>query len=227
MVADDIQAMPTSRHHRRPVAAPARGRTTSRQLGGGVTAAVLASAAIVLVAALWGGFAYRSRWRDWFGLFEGAIGGRSAASRERSAGGGLPGVKNLGNGRYDFGEFTIRSFDPVTKTTLRSQFRLEARSAMPDDSEFERFMQGRCWMLREQVLVALRGSNLEELTEPEQGLVERKVVSRVNRSFGQRVLDSVDLKDFELTESVEKSSFVPLRADDEEEVDAALTLQGS
>lgn len=182
-------------------------------------------AATALIAALWGGLTYRNQWREWFGVFAGAIGGRSGAGRDGSAGGALPGVKNLGRGCYDFGEFTIRSFDPVTKTTLRSQFRLEAKTAMADDAEFERFMQGRCQTLREQVLVALRTSNLDELTEPEQGLVERKVVARVNRSLGQRVLESVDLKDFELTESVEKSSFVPLRVGDEVESDAAFTLQ--
>ena len=57
-------------------------------------------------------------------------------------------------------------------------------------------------------MVSVRNSDLEELTDPKLYLLKRRIVARVNLALGERFLKSVDVKDFNLLESLDRSDFV-------------------
>ncbi len=114
----------------------------------------------------------------------------------------------LGEGRAELGDFSIRVFNPVTHTTLRTDFRLEGKTSCRNKNSFDQFMKNNQRFFREQVAVTMRDCKSEELTDPNFSLLGKKLVSRVNRALGKKFLKSVAFNDFTLHEAVGASCFV-------------------
>jgi len=148
-------------------------------------------------------------WRDWLAKMKlsgsnntGTV-GRKACRKAKAAK-----LAYFDDGRAELGQFSIRMFDPLTRTTLRTDFRLEGRTVCPDKQAFDHFMQSNHRLFREQVMVTLRNCQPEELADPDLRLLGRKLVARVNRALDRQFLKSVEFKDFALFESVENAAFV-------------------
>jgi len=118
----------------------------------------------------------------------------------------------LGEGRAQLGDFSVKLYDPVTRTLLRVDFRLKGVTACQDEAEFANFLRSRFQFLREQVMIALRSSDMVDLTDPQLTIVKRRIVARVNRAFGQPFLKSVELENFGVYESVDHSPYVRWQA---------------
>lgn len=114
----------------------------------------------------------------------------------------------LGKGQARLGLFSVKIFDPLTHTMLRTDFGLEAVIACEDQAEFERFLRSSQQFLREQVMVAMRTSDAVDFADRSLQLVKRRIVARVNRALGRPFLKSVELKNFTVYESVENSPYV-------------------
>jgi hypothetical protein len=171
-------------------------------------ACALLAPGLFLAVLGWTGYQHRRTWLDWLENLQpadAAPAGRDGRFGRQAT--GLPGVDYLGDGRVSLGDFSIRTFDPLTKRTLRSEFRLEAQTPLTDEAAFLQAMQGNLRLMREQVMVAVRTSSLDELTDPTLTVLEKKIVSRINRVLGRRLLDSARIRDFDLSESVEQSSY--------------------
>lgn len=114
----------------------------------------------------------------------------------------------LGDGRAALGKYSVKTFDPLSRTTLRTDFRLEGRTACEDEDAFAEFMKSNHRFFREQVTATVRNCDLGDMTDPNLQLLERKLVATVNRALGRRFLESVEIKDFQLFEQFGDSGFV-------------------
>ena len=167
---------------------------------------------VLLWAALLGTWIACNRstgWQQWLAnlKFPGAESKGSHSQTGRRADG--PGeLAYFGDGKAELGEFSVKIFDPVTGTALRTDFRLEGQTVYADEGAFEQFMKNNNRFFREQVMVTVRNCELRDLVDPDLKLLEKKLVSRVNRALGRRILKSTRIKDFDLLESTDNSSFV-------------------
>ncbi len=189
-----------------------------------IVSMTLVSIILVLVFGTWSGCATQNSWENWLANFRFRGMGSSKASTKLSDSrqavlrdtGPLPAY--LGDGRAELGDYSVCVFDPITQSTLRTDFRLEGATTLGDEASFRQFMQCNGRFFREQVAVVLRMHNLDELAKPDLDLLSRKIVARVNRSVGEKVLDSAKIKDFSLHESIDRSSFIPFESGEGERV---------
>lgn len=187
-----------------------------------IVSVTLVSIALVLLFGTWSGCTKQNSWENWLAnfRFRGMGGSKSSMGLGDSRRamlrdmGPLPAY--LGNGRAELGEYSVCVFDPITQSTLRTDFRLEGATKLGDEASFQQFMQCNGRFFREQVAVVLRTHNLDELAKPDLDLLSRKIVARVNRSLGQKVLESAKIKDFALHESIDRSSFIPFESGEDE-----------
>ena len=180
-----------------------------------VASTVLISAFLLLIVGTWSGCDTSSSWENWLAnfRFRGASSGRSSSGgsgKQRAmAGDKMPALNYLGNGRAELGDYSICVFDPITQSTLRTDFKLEGATKLGDEATFQQFMERKGRFFREQVAVVFRTHNLDDLATPDLDLLGRKIVARVNRSLGEKVLESAKIKNFCLSESIDRSGFVP------------------
>jgi len=166
----------------------------------------------------WGGHLGEGGWAaSLFNLASGKTFGGRSKSKSPDGTSALKNVAYRGDGQADLGEYSIKVFDPVTRVTLWSSFRVEGVTACDDQSSFEGFLNSDYRCFREQVMVAIRNSGLRHLSGPELRLLEKKLVARVNRSLGKHFLKSVDIKGLVLSESTGNSGFVHIDSDEDAE----------
>ncbi len=179
-----------------------------------VVSAAMVLALLLFVFSTCTGWTSQRSWENWLDNFRFAgAGSRSAraklgAQRKRELRDMEPLPAYLGDGKAELGEYSVRVFDPITQSELRTDFRLEGMTSHGDEASFNQFMRCNRRFFREQVAVVLRTHNLDELADPDLNLLGRKIVARVNRSLGKRLLQSAEVKDFALYESMDRSGFV-------------------
>jgi flagellar FliL protein len=100
----------------------------------------------------------------------------------------------------DLGEFTVTSYQPVSGTTLRIDFHLFGTVAAKDAGDFNLAMQENLHRIRDQVIVILRSSELEDVTDAGLGLIKRKISEKTNQSLGKPYLQAVVFSDFSFIE---------------------------
>lgn len=156
----------------------------------------------VVLLGIWFVLGRSASWRGWLANVEFS----RSASAHSGAAKGTPSF--LGHGKADLGSYSVRIFDPAGRTTLRTDFRLQGRTVCKDQASFDEFIGRHHRFFREQVMVTLRNCDLEDLADPRFRLLEKKLVSRVNRALGRRFLRSAEIEDFSLYEAVGQSGFV-------------------
>jgi len=157
-----------------------------------------------------GAYITRHTWGEWIRrLAMGGFGGTGGVSTLGAIAPREPTVVYYRPGQLSLGDFSISMYDPVTRSTLRADFRLEAHAQCENRQAFEAFVLMHHRLVRDQVMAAVRNASLEELTDPEHRLLKRRILSQVNRTLGQPFLKAVDLKNFSLWESVDQMSFLP------------------
>lgn len=100
----------------------------------------------------------------------------------------------------DLGEFAVTSFQPLSGTTIRIDFHLFATVAADDNEDFNAAMQESRHRIRDQVIVILRSSDLEDLTDAGLGLIKRKILEKTNRTLGRPFLKTTIFSDFSFIE---------------------------
>ncbi len=206
--------------HPRPTAVLLPARWCRRQwshIGFKLFSVGLASVVLLLVFRAWSETASHNVWNRWMANFQlsgftrsnpnAQFGYRRNKEKYRDT---EPLPAYLGDGRAELGDYSIRVFDPITRATLRTDFHLSGLTSLSDESTFRDFMVCNRRFFREQVAVVLRTHNFDDLAAPDLDLLGRKIVARVNRSLGERVLKSAKLKEFSLYEATDCSGFVLL-----------------
>lgn len=123
----------------------------------------------------------------------------------------IPKLKYLGEGRAELGAFSIKVFDPAARVGVWSEFKLEGQTCFPNDPSFQQFMRCNNRFIREQVMVTVRGCDAEDLDGHDLRILEKKIAARVNRTLGCEFLESVEIKNYAASESVNNSSYVPYK----------------
>ena len=100
----------------------------------------------------------------------------------------------------DLGSFEVTSYQPSSEATLRIDFQLWGIVTEDHLSEFTRVFQHRKNRLREQVQIVVRSSDPNDLRDSGLGLVKRRLLSRVNRSLGKRLLQDIVVPHFSIVE---------------------------
>lgn len=63
-----------------------------------------------------------------------------------------------GDGKAELGDFSVKIFDPLTRSSLRSDFHLEGNTVFDDPDDFREFMQSNHRLFREQIMVAVHSA---------------------------------------------------------------------
>jgi len=100
----------------------------------------------------------------------------------------------------DLGEFAVTSYQPIAGTSLRIDFHLFGTVAAKDQEEFEAAIEGNLHRIRDQIIVIVRSSELEDVTDAGLGLIKRKILEKTNRSLGKPFLQAVVFSDFSFIE---------------------------
>lgn len=106
----------------------------------------------------------------------------------------------LGGGYAALGEFSIGRYDSITNTTLTVEFLLKGMTPCEDKASFITFMRANEGAFRDRVTETMQECRIGDYADAVG--MGKKVVARVNRAFSQRFLESAELVDFAVYESV-------------------------
>lgn len=169
---------------------------------------LLLSVSALLLGSLvaWKVYGNERGWREWSmsmrsGMF-GMHGNRSGGKSNEDLGEELAGksIRYRGGGQADLGEFSIGRYNAITNTTLTVSFLLRGMTPYESEASFHEFMQENERAFRDRVTEAVRDCREQDYTDTNS--MSKKVVARVNRAFNGRLLQSAELADFEVFESV-------------------------
>ena len=167
----------------------------------------------LVASVLTGAYMTRHTWGEWIRrLAMGGFGSKGGVASLGAIAPREPTVVYYRPGQLSLGDFSISMYDPVTRITLRADFRLEAQAQCENRQAFEAFVLMYHRLVRDQVMTAVRNAPIEELADPEHRLLKRRILSQVNRTLGQPFLKAVELKNFSLWESVDQMSFLPYQS---------------
>lgn len=100
----------------------------------------------------------------------------------------------------DLEEFSVTVAQPITSTALRIDFHLWGTVADDDYDEFNLLMEGKLHRFRNEVITTVRSADITDLTDPQLGLIKRKILERTNRTLGKPLLRAVIFSDFSFIE---------------------------
>jgi hypothetical protein len=169
---------------------------------------VLISVIVLFLGSLvaWKVYTDKSGWREWTmsmrsGMF-GMHGNRSSDGSSEDAGDELEGksIRYHEGGYADLGDFSVGRYNSITNTTLTVNFQLKGMTPCQTKASFNEFMHENERAFRDRVTEAVRDCRERDYTDTSS--MSKKVVARVNRAFSGRFLESAELVDFEVIESV-------------------------
>lgn len=149
-------------------------------------------------------------WREWsMGVRSGLLGMHGNKSSDEASDGDGEGngdelagksIRYLGGGYAELGEFSVRRYDSITNTTFTVNFHLKAMTPHEDEASFHQFMGENERAFRDRVSEAVRDCRPSDYADTR--TMSKKISTRVNRAFGRRCLESAELADFEVFESI-------------------------
>lgn len=169
---------------------------------------LLVSASALLLGTLvaWKVYSSEDSWKEWsMGMRSGMLGMHGASSDEETngeIGDELAGksIRYRGSGYADLGKFSIGRYDAITNTTFTVNFELKGMTPCKDEESFNEFMHENERAFRDRVTEAVRDCGARDYADSKS--IGRKVVARVNRAFSGRFLESAELTDFDVFESI-------------------------
>lgn len=101
---------------------------------------------------------------------------------------------------FDLGEFSVSAYQPLSNTTLRIDFHLYGTVEASELAQVTQELEKHRNRIREDVIVTVRGSNIEDLTDAGLGLIKRRILDKTNRRLGKPYFKSVIFSDFSFLE---------------------------
>ena len=130
-----------------------------------------------------------------------------AMAMARVADGDSPIDSDLGDGEdaepvteVDLGNYTVTSYQPSSNVTLRIDFRLFGTVLDKDLSRFHNRFDSTENRLRDQVIITVRNSKVNDLTDASLGLLKRQIVETINKTLGGPLVQEVGFGDFSFLE---------------------------
>lgn len=171
--------------------------------------------ALPLIAAGLAGPAIRGG-SSWQGILQGMRqADRNPKNGNGAEGSGSEGSKPVVGGRTDFGQLSVKLFNPITRCSLRADFDLKGVAILEGGPKLEKIVKNKFRFIREQATVAIRNSSVAELTDPKLKRLQRRILIRINRSLDRPLLKSVDLDQFSLCEITPELNLMDENSDEE------------
>lgn len=98
------------------------------------------------------------------------------------------------------GSYHVVTFNTETGTSLNIDFELYGTVLATEQQEFTHLFEANEVRIREQVLVTVRGSEVADLSDPDLGLLKRKILEKVNRTLGRPLLNEAIFSKFSFIE---------------------------
>jgi flagellar FliL protein len=100
----------------------------------------------------------------------------------------------------DLGRFTITNHRLPTEATFRVDFQLFGIIAEKNESEFMKLFERNKYRFRDRVIVEMRNFDIDDLTDPELGLIKRRILEKSNTLLGRPLLRAVVFADYSFVE---------------------------
>jgi short subunit fatty acids transporter len=98
------------------------------------------------------------------------------------------------------GSYHVVTFNTETGTSLNIDFELYGTVLAKEEKEFSELFEANKVRLREQILVTVRGSDITDLSDPDLGLLKRKILEKTNRTLGKPLLSEAIFSKFSFIE---------------------------
>lgn len=98
----------------------------------------------------------------------------------------------------ELGEFSMTAFQPAANATLRIDLHLFGSVDAASEKEFRSVLEENKHRLREQVLMTIRGAEMNELTDPSLTILKRSIIGQAHRLLGKGHLVDLILSDYSL-----------------------------
>jgi short subunit fatty acids transporter len=98
------------------------------------------------------------------------------------------------------GSYHVVTFNSETGTSLNIDFELYGTVLAKEEEEFAHLFEANEVRVREQILVTVRGSEVADLSDPDLGLLKRKILEKVNRTLGRPLLSEAIFSKFSFIE---------------------------
>lgn len=100
----------------------------------------------------------------------------------------------------DLGSFSLTAYQPATNATLRIDFQLYGTIDADNSTKFDEAIARSEHRVRDQVIVTIRSSDLEDFTEAGLGLIKSRILAKTNAILGEPLLESVFFSKFSFME---------------------------
>lgn len=111
-----------------------------------------------------------------------------------------PAVKDKPTVEVDLGRYNVTRYNPLNDTTLVVDFELFGVVLADDRQAFAGLLEKNQVRLREQVIMTLGGADATDLTDPELGLLKRRILEKTNRAIGKPMVQEVLFSKFNFVE---------------------------
>jgi flagellar FliL protein len=98
------------------------------------------------------------------------------------------------------GSYHVVTFNTETGTSLNIDFELYGTVLAKEEEEFTHLFEANEVRVREQILVTVRGSEVADLSDPDLGLLKRKILEKVNRTLGRPLVSEAIFSKFSFIE---------------------------
>lgn len=100
----------------------------------------------------------------------------------------------------DLGQYNVTRYNPLTDSTLVVDFELYGVVLADERQAFTGLYEKNQVRLREQVIITLGGADATDLTDPELGLLKRRILEKTNRALGKPIVQEVLFSKFNFVE---------------------------
>ena len=100
----------------------------------------------------------------------------------------------------DLGYYSITSHESTSNVTLRIEFQLFGITDIEKARDLRESLEGKKHRLRDRVIFEIRRAELTDLTDPELGLIKRRILEKSNDLFGKDTFDRIVVSEFTFVE---------------------------
>lgn len=126
---------------------------------------------------------------------DGAATSHGGEEQSADAHGGEHGMQEVKLGSYH-----VVTFNTETGTSLNIDFELYGTVLAKEEEEFSHLFEANEVRIREQILVTVRASEVADLSDPDLGLLKRKILEKVNRTLGRPLVSEAIFSKFSFIE---------------------------
>ena len=98
------------------------------------------------------------------------------------------------------GSFHVVTYNTESRTTLNIDFNLAGVVLADEESDFFTLFESYEQRIKEQVIITVRGMSVTDFTDPNLGLIKRKILEKTNRALGKPLLHEAIISEFAFVE---------------------------